>query len=712
MILFEEDWAKYPSAIPDFKTSNKSFLELAAKLRKMGIRNCLFMLALHQPELQGVDPYADNLTLEQKQMIQTECEYNPWYFLREIVRIPPISGLDPVPYRANRANISMTWAFLNHIAYMLIQPRQTGKSVSTDALTSWLYLCALRNARMLLITKSDDLRADNILRLRKMRSYLPKWLVFEDRTDANNTQMVTYNLRGNIYRTAVGQNSEDSATKVGRGATVPVVHIDEGPFIPYIDIVIQAALSAGNAARDEAARNGLPYGNIFTTTAGKIDSRSGGYMYKMLEGSCTWGEHLYDCKDEAELRTVVKANATGKMTLISGVFSHRQLGYTDEWLYGKMAETGSEGEEADRDYFNRWTSGGLSSPLTVNTLTAILRSEMDPVHQAIYPDGYVLKWYVDELSIKRAIKENRSYIIGVDTSDAIGRDAIAISVIDSTDLATVAAADINETNLIKAAKWVAKLLIEHPNTTLIIEKKSSAQTFIDTAIIMLLNAGIDPFKRIFNRLVDERTTRSKEYDEVHKTPLARRTVAFYDKYRHLFGFNTTGESRELLYSKVLINASKRAAGLVRDRKLSGELRTLQVKNGRIDHSTKGHDDMVISWLLTHWLLIYGRNLDYYGIDVSKIMLRVGTDGDIASPEELIAKARRENLKVKLEEITEKLKSTDNVHQVIMFENELRLISMKLEQMGDESLSIDSLIRDAATERTRRLKSRHRTLRAA
>ena len=61
MILFLEDWSRYPEAIVDTKTVNQSFIDLAHVYKKMGIKNHYFHLALHDRTLQGVDPFAPDL---------------------------------------------------------------------------------------------------------------------------------------------------------------------------------------------------------------------------------------------------------------------------------------------------------------------------------------------------------------------------------------------------------------------------------------------------------------------------------------------------------------------------------------------------------------------------------------------------------------------------------------------------------------------------
>ena len=51
MILYSEDWPKYPEAIADYNTTNESFLKLADVLKGMGKKNYNVFLALHNKML-------------------------------------------------------------------------------------------------------------------------------------------------------------------------------------------------------------------------------------------------------------------------------------------------------------------------------------------------------------------------------------------------------------------------------------------------------------------------------------------------------------------------------------------------------------------------------------------------------------------------------------------------------------------------------------
>lgn len=50
------------------------------ELKKLGVINCDFFLALSDETLVDVDPYSEDLDQETKIKIINECFSNPWYF--------------------------------------------------------------------------------------------------------------------------------------------------------------------------------------------------------------------------------------------------------------------------------------------------------------------------------------------------------------------------------------------------------------------------------------------------------------------------------------------------------------------------------------------------------------------------------------------------------------------------------------------------------
>lgn len=704
MIRFKKDWDSFPTAIADYKTPNKSFLKYCEVLDAMGIENNAWPLQLYQPELSGIDVYKDgaDLDFETRTKIYLECEYNPFYFLREVLLIPAVSSTVHPHFQANRGNMALFWGFLNRIDCMLIQIRQTGKSVGADSLSMWVQLFAARNLKQQLITKDNQLRVENILRYRTMRGLLPKWLVYDDKTDAANQTLFTYNTRGNKILTAVGQNSEDAASNVGRGITSAFLHSDEAPFTPYIWLMLQAAIASGSVAREHAIKNNQPSGTLFTTTAGKIDSRSGAYMYRYYKNATRFSEKFLDMESEQELEQLVKYNRSGEKkaaNLFLLEYDHLQLGKTDEWLEEKIIETQVTGEEADRDFFNRWTAGGVSSPLSTSILEAILNSERLPDFTEITKWRYIIDWYMKEDELNKARKEI-PFILGVDTSDAIGRDNIDINITNPYTLKVAGTARINYSSLLTAATFVAKLLVMLPKSVMIIEKKSSAMTFIDAAIAELVKIGEDPFKRMFNRINENEGKYKSVVTELKETPVSRRDVTFYDRFREYFGFNTTGSSREFLFGTVFSTMATKVQNHIYDKVLSTQLRQLVIKNGRIDHSASGHDDAVFAWLLSGWLIMCGKNLANYGIDGLRIPTRIAEDGFVGSSVDIRKQQKQNVLKEKLNDIIERLNSTQNPFIMYKLEMAIEQVLDKLEVTDEESGTLSSMFESIKVEKKR------------
>lgn len=678
-ILFERDWDYYPTAIWDTKTTNKSFLEFSALLKHMGVKNHLFPLALMQPELQGVDPFDPTLSDDLKLKIKIECTFNPWYFIREVMRVPPAAGDTPVKLEANRGNISLWWSFLNHIDYFLVQIRQTGKSLNSDGISVWYQIFGARNSRANLFTKGD-LFKEHIARLKKLRALLPKYLVNIVKKDTDNQKEFTNMSQGNRMVVYIPQKDEEAANNLGRGLTTPYNHVDEIAFLKNVHISLGVMLAGGGAAREEAARNGLPYGNIFTTTAGELDTPEGAYAYDLMTGGAEWNDAFYDCANTDELYEVVRKQCRNKdAILINGTFNHRQLGKTDAWLRKKIAESRQTGDGVRRDYMNEWTTGNARNPLSKDTLRKIHASVTKPSYLEIdKQDHYAIRWYITREEVETGIAR-RQMVMGVDTSNAVGRDNITGVIVDISTLEVVGAWTVNDSNLTAFAMWMAKIMVRFQNITVVPESKSTWIGILDTLLLTLPNYKVDPAKRIYSTLVDAKDE-SPEAKRRYNEYVGDRDN--YRSYRKYFGFPTNSQLREIIYGPVLQEAAKKSGAVVRDAKLQSELGRLVERNGRIDHDASGHDDHVISWLLCHWFLTYGKNLDHYGITVSEIKRRVYEAEHKLSWNEQRRYDDQQSIRDEIGRLSETLGSERNTFERIKLQQRLDLLISKIDDEFD------------------------------
>ncbi len=702
MILFAEDWAKYPTAKPNLLTTNKSFVRLATVFRTMGVKNHAFILALVDQSLVGVDPFDPNLSMETMAAIAVECKINPWFYFREIARAPGLAGEDARPIEANRGNICLWWCFFNHVMIMLIQIRQTGKSFSSDSLDVYLMNIAALNTTINLLTKDDKLRRENIASLKEITEALPFYLQQRTREDSNNTEELTVKKLGNKYLTHVPQASPRAAYNLGRGLKSPILKCDEGPFQVNIKISLGAALAAGGAVIDAAIRAGTHYGTVLTTTAGKIDDPSGGYIYGLLEEAAVWTEMFYDTQNVEDLTAMVRRHSRGGVVRVNATFNHRQLGKTDAWLKQKLEENLQTADDANRDFFNMWTSGSLTSPLSTDVLKTMRDSVVGEMYTAISkPHGYITRWYVTEGELEDRMN-NCKVILGVDTSEASGGDDISLVYLDSETLDVLAVGNYNETNLITFAEYVCNILVAYPNITAIIERRSTGGMLLDYLLLMLPALGIDPFKRLFNWVVQDYDEQPERWKEI-QIPMGRRNQDIYVRFKKLFGWATSAggaTSRSELYSTTLQNAAKRGGGKLRDKSLVDQTAGLVTRNGRIDHPVGKHDDLVIGWLLGNWLLTQGKNLVHYGIDIKRVMSAIEIK-QAESIQEMNLRLDQEYVRERIEDIYSQLtkEADDWVTQRLEFE--LRSLDKKIILESGEKYSLDELIHDAREMRRQR-----------
>lgn len=711
-ILYAECWARYPTAIIDTKTTNRSFVRMAALLKQKGIKNHAFMLSLINPLLQGVDPFDPNLTMEQMNMIAVECKMNLWYYVREIAKAPGDSGDAAVRFECNRGNLALLWCFMNHVMTILIQIRQTGKSFSTDTLMSWLLNIVCTNTQINLLTKDDTLRRANIERIKNIMSELPPYLMQRGKSDANNGEEITINRLKNKYITHVPQMSEKGAYKLGRGLTSPVFHIDEPPFQPNIKIALGSALAASGNAVDRAKKVGAPYGTILTTTAGKKDDRDGSYVYGLLQDAATWSEAYLDCANRDDLELVIRKNSRTSKKNPRGVyrvnitFNHTQLGKTDEWLMEKLEAAVQEGADADRDYFNRWTSGSAAHPLAILQLEQIRNSVKEPLWEDIQEGyGYTLHWYKERDELQ-SFMASESTILAIDPSEMGGGDDLSFYLNDIKQLSTVAAGTFNESNILEFCKWLLKFLVANKLVTAIIERRSTGAVILDYLCLMLPQYGEDPFKRLFNRVVHDSDEKGDRFKEI-QLPLSRRPKDIYVRHKTQFGFATSGTgicSRTDLYSTTLRAAAGRSASKIYDKTTADQILGLVTKNGRIDHAPGEHDDMVIAWLISHWFLTMGKNLSYYGIDYREINtkakeLTVMSDDDARIMRERLMQRQ---LRAAVAELVEKMKVAKDPYLLQRYEMQLRLLDSKIIVEDGETYSLDSILESIKQKKQERM----------
>lgn len=237
------------------------------------------MLEINDISLIKIDPHAcdqnghTTLSKDQIERVVRECCINPWYFLREIVRIPDPGG-NYVRYLANRGNIAQAWCMYHNLDSWLCLPRQQGKTMSALAFHTWCYIFGTTNSQFIFVNKDGDNAKLNLLRMRNIINNLPEYMRCASITDADgktekakeNATAIANPVTKNSVVTKPKATSKDAALSLARGMTAPIIHGDEPEFTNHIKTIIANSVSTYETAAARAIANGGAAYRCFTCT--------------------------------------------------------------------------------------------------------------------------------------------------------------------------------------------------------------------------------------------------------------------------------------------------------------------------------------------------------------------------------------------------------------------------------------------------------------
>lgn len=589
--------------IIDTKTRNISFKQTAVDLHKLGIKNNTFFLRLYDAGLQGVDPYNPLLSQEMVLRIINECIINPWYYLREVARIPEQGG-SSMPFKLHRGNLAQTFLFLNGIDSYITIPRQQGKTQSICAIILWAFLLGTTNSEVLLVNIKEEGAINNLNRIKDQRDLLPEYLQFKVMVDENgkiaqgsnkNTKSLKNYNNGNSIRVASSASSVTKADSIGRGYSQPIQYYDEFEFINFIATMMEAAGPAFAKAASNAAKNGGIYGRLFSSTPGDLDSGPGMEASQILEETCTFTEKMYDiygAGGQKALKEYVKCNSTNGIVYIE--FSYLQLGETEEWFYEMARVVNNKPDKIKREILLQRLSGSSLSPFSPEDLIALENYVAEPIDEIFLMPNY-------KLNLFEEINKEKCYFVGVDVSNGYGQDNSAVVIVDPYEEKIVGefkSPYIGVADLSRFLRILVKRYI--PRAILCIERNMNGESIISSLRESDIRHTIyfDYNKELCDGQIEDKL----DAKGLLKLEAAR---------RRLFGIYTNGKSRTAMFLLLdkLMNENK---SIFRGRDVISDIKKLIQKNGKIQAGPGHHDDSIMAFLVCMYVLKYGKQLKRFG----------------------------------------------------------------------------------------------------
>lgn len=704
MILFKEDWAKFPTAVVQGNTKNKTWLKARETYIKLGVENCDWHLQLLDPGLLNVDPHTPMLPPDILARILLECYRNPTYLFREVLRVK-IKGSNLTDFiSADRGVLATLWLYLNNVDTTNTQLRQTGKTFKGYLIFIWLIIFRLNNSTVLWSTTTDSKRRDTIKEIRSVMECIPPQLYKPHKFDSKNYEIITNKDKGNVGIFSLAQKDKNAAETNYLGFSVANALWDEIAEASNSHISLAAATGAMNAAREQAMKAGSPYGSIYLCTAPNLLKKEGQNFYKLSRSGPQWTEAFLDCLNKKDLIETIAANGGDMDTpLVDVTMSWRQLGKTpDEFrliVKKTIANSGGDKDIVKRHCYSIPTFGSKDKPVTPAQAEVLMANIQSNWHVDITPEKAHIRYY-SGMDIVRKVNDLGRLLISIDTSTASGRDTCSITFMDASTMLVLARCDISRLFLGAFEAMVARLLTQYDKSVFVIEAKSTGNNLIDALVMKCYALRIDPFARIFNRIYQYREKNAKKYDEIRSMPISRRTLEWYARYKEYFGFSTNAQLRKEIYDQCLVEAVERAGNKMRCRTLITQLVGLESdKNGRVDHVVGEHDDAAFSFLLGVWFVLYGRNFGLYGIKPRDVLAAAprGTDGEVTK-EDLRKREVTVQLEGRAELLAEKINAAKGSPVAKKYIELIERINAELERNGSEVRNLDTLLESLNSRR--------------
>ena len=611
--------------IYDWKTKNKSFIKLHHHLRELGIKNNKFFLRIYQKELIGVDPYSPTLPLDMQLKVYLECLINPWYFLREVARMPedgaPVCIGGGVSYKIDRTNCATWYLFLNNIDHYGSKPRQRGKTQDAMLKFNYIYHFAGVNSTMSLFCKDGQGSLDNLARIKVQRDMLPAYIqmrtAFIDEKiekETDNVKTMRNPVNNNKIITLPKATSKEAAMNLGRGKTTAVMNFDEFDFTPHNIEIINASVFAYETARNNAIKNGSIACRIFTSTPGDLDTKMGedatNFIYgfrdeaqnKFSPGMVIWKDEYYDMNINKFKEIVYSKNYNG---IVFVEHTWKQLGLPQSWFEKQCQNARYDSTVIAREIELKRIRGNSLSPFTADELYFISNNEKTPIME----DDIL--GTLNPFLIYEKLNRKYVYIIAVDPSEALSGDNTAITVINPYTLKVAAEFRCNYIAPHEIYAMINTFMDKYcPRSVIVVENNRGRELLNYYYYGNLLNAKNGHWGRYRNR-VYYNTGKLNNTPEIKLDNKGRRKAESLE--RQAWGVNTNGTSREIMI-RILETLVKENKTNIISKYTIDDICGLISKNGKIQAGPGKHDDNIMSYLIGLYVYYYDKNIKRWGID--------------------------------------------------------------------------------------------------
>jgi hypothetical protein len=605
----------------DFSPKNESFMQTAMELKALGIKNYYFMLEVKYPNsgVCDIDPFKKNITRHEIEILMRELQSNIWFYARTVARIQSDKGT--VDFCLHRGLAALIWCFAKRFDSCLCEPRQTYKTTgSISTIVSWCFQLASQNANINFFGKDTDNTKKNLRDLKNDIDVLPEWLQFKRFIDNDGktkktrqaTEILENKVRGNRIVMHPKPTSMSHAQGMARGDSMSIVYFDEIEHTPYFDVLLSNSAPAFKTASENAAIAGRPYGRIFTTTPGNLDTREGATAAPIIKSMVPWTERIYDMSD-AEIEDYISAyrdeyhqdDTTDKSREVTRIFyieyQYWQLRKTHKWVEEQYNLSGDK-MAIRREILMQRLRGSTDSPIEPEDLEFLISHMQKSTTDIILNKKWRMLTYPHEQNTKLLLDSNIPYLIGVDPSGGGGGDNTSITIVNPYNLQIAAefkSPYISGTELLRV---LIDLIINYIPKGVLIPERNSMGIYLIHAICESSIKDNLYWSDSLQQLEDMANESESDYE-------LKKLSQQYKKY----GTYTSKKVRDAMF-ELLFNHIKECKQILNTEYLVDDMcKLIRTSTGKIQAAKGEHDDCVMSY--NHAIYVYytGDNLEFFGI---------------------------------------------------------------------------------------------------
>lgn len=490
----------------------------------------------------------------------------------------------------------MSYCFVYNINQFVEVPRQHGKTVSALCWYLWVFNFGATNMRMIFANKKHDDSKRNLMTMRNIRSSLPEYLRMEAAIGPDGKQIkvpktaetLQNPINKNIITTLPGARTPSLADGAGRGATTAIQYYDEFAFLPYNEIVYNAAAPAFSKAAENAKINHVPYGMLITTTPGDMTTKEGQFANHMRLIATEWSESYYDLPYD-QLMALIDSNTDSKFMHIR--YTYQMLGKGEDYFSGMVRLLNKNWMAIRKEILLEWTVMSDNNPFVPEDLEMIASMvKEEPIAELRFgkANQFVLKIW-DQIPIDSTYP----LIVGVDVASGRHKDSSAITVIDSQTTKVIATFRNNFITTPELADMIYQFVTTYAKNAIVNIENNGIGTPV---IQMLMKTSIK--KNLYYEIKDR-----MDEEQFNGVQVQRR-----NRKCKVYGSTSSKTKRnqliELLHQRTEHHRDKFAT-----KDLYDELCTMVVKpNGKVEHADDAHDDLIFSYLWALYVFYFGQDL--------------------------------------------------------------------------------------------------------